>query len=103
MSARDAAAISIRRYRGASDCDVVVALRGQEMVLHCPNDHQAVKWARIECKSYKVPFSSLDEGDAYLPTKAPRNSRWSWVPAINKPELIAADGNLPSSVAHSTH
>jgi hypothetical protein len=48
------AEISIRRYNGAPECDVIVVFRGQELSLRCPDYDQAVKWARLECKSYKV-------------------------------------------------
>ena len=36
------------------ECDVVVFFRGQAMTLRCRNYDQAVEWARIECKTYKV-------------------------------------------------
>jgi hypothetical protein len=50
----------------------VVSVRGQEIVLHCPNYSQALKWARLECKSYKIsepeiePPNGLDD-DEELP------------------------------------
>ena len=47
--------VFIRRHKGSAICDVVVLVRGQEMVLCCPNYSQALKWARLECKSYKIP------------------------------------------------
>ena len=40
---------------GFSDLHVVVAVRGREMVIRCPTYFEAVKWARMECKSYKIP------------------------------------------------
>jgi hypothetical protein len=54
--------VTIRRYPTSQICDVVVVVRGQEMVLRCPTYFEAVKWARLECKSYKIP-----EPDADLP------------------------------------
>ena len=48
------AEICIRRYNGAPECDVIVVLRGRELSLRCRDYDQAVKWARIECKAYKV-------------------------------------------------
>ena len=50
----DPAEICIRRYSGAPECDVIVVFRGRELSLRCPDYDQAVKWARIECKAYKV-------------------------------------------------
>ena len=43
------------RYPGSRICDVIVAVRGHELVLRCPTYSQALKWARLECKSYKIP------------------------------------------------
>jgi hypothetical protein len=54
MIAVQSAEICIRQYIGAPECDVVVVFRGQELSLRCPDYDQAVKWARLECKSYKV-------------------------------------------------
>jgi hypothetical protein len=45
---------------------VVVFVRGQEIILRCPNYSQALKWARLECKSYKISepeIEPLDEPD----------------------------------------
>src|SRR5258707_12179135 len=54
MIAEHAGEVRVRRYRDAPECDVVVAVAGQEMSLRCRDYNQAVKWARIECKSYKI-------------------------------------------------
>ena len=48
------AEIRLRRYDGVPECDVVVFFRGQAMTLRYRDYDQAVKWARIECKAYKV-------------------------------------------------
>jgi hypothetical protein len=47
--------VTIQRYPASQICDVVVVVRGQEMVLRCPTYSQALKWARLEWKSYKIP------------------------------------------------
>ena len=47
--------VTIRRYRASDVCDVVVVVRSQKMVLRCPDYPLALKWARLECKSYNVP------------------------------------------------
>jgi hypothetical protein len=54
MIAKHAAEVRVRRHGDAPECDVVVTVRGQEMLLKCRDYNQAVKWARIECKSYKI-------------------------------------------------
>ena len=46
--------VVIRRYRASQICDVVVRVRGQEIVLRCPDYSHALKWARLECKSYLI-------------------------------------------------
>jgi hypothetical protein len=53
MASQRAAEVWVRRYR--AECDVVVVVREQTMVLRCRDYSQAVKWAKIECKSYKIP------------------------------------------------
>jgi hypothetical protein len=52
--------VFIRRHTASEICDVVVLVRGQEMVLHCPSYSQALKWARLECKSYKIPQPGIE-------------------------------------------
>lgn len=47
------AAVWIQRYDNVPSCDVV-ALRDDEISIRCCNYDQAVKWARMECKSYRV-------------------------------------------------
>lgn len=48
------AEVKVRRYGDSAACDVIVRKRGQEMVLSCRDYDQAVRWARIECKTYGV-------------------------------------------------
>jgi hypothetical protein len=54
MIAEHTAEVRVRCYSDVPECDVVVAVRGQELSLRCRDYNQAVKWARIECKSYKI-------------------------------------------------
>ncbi|MDB5573663.1 MAG: hypothetical protein JWR79_820 [Tardiphaga sp.] len=53
-SRRLAVDVQVRRYPGMSECDVVVTSRTRELVLSCPDYDCAVRWARMECKSYGV-------------------------------------------------
>ena len=55
--------ITIRRYPASRICDVVVVVHCQEMVLRYPSYSQAVKWARLECKSYNIPEPATDFPD----------------------------------------
>jgi hypothetical protein len=52
--------VFIRHDPASPICDVVVLVRGQEMVLRCPNYSQALKWARLESKSYKIPQPDIE-------------------------------------------
>ena len=52
--ARQVAEVRIRRHGDTPQCDVVVAIGGKEMSLRCRDYNQAVRWAHIECKSYKI-------------------------------------------------
>jgi hypothetical protein len=55
--------VFIRRYTASQICDVVVSVRGQEIILRCPNYSQALKWARLECKSYKISEPEIEALD----------------------------------------
>ena len=63
--------VTIRRYAASRVCDVVVVVRGQEMVIRCPNTSDALKWARLECKSYKIPEPITDFPDGEKPGDVP--------------------------------
>ena len=54
MPAYQGAEVRIRCYRDVPECEVVVAVRGKEIILRCPDYDQAVKWARVECRSYGI-------------------------------------------------
>lgn len=53
--------VRIRRLSNRRDCEVVVLRRGQQMVIRLPDYDRAVKWARMECKTYKIPTTFLEE------------------------------------------
>jgi hypothetical protein len=54
IRATQVAEVRIRRYGDRRQCDVVVIVYGKEMILKCPDFAQAVKWARLECKTYQI-------------------------------------------------
>jgi hypothetical protein len=61
MTGKDAPPeVKIRSYRDSPICDVVVVVHGTEMVLRCPDYRQAMRWARLERKSYKIPEPDID-------------------------------------------
>ena len=49
------ARVFIHPYAASQICDVIVSVRGQQMVVRCPDYSQAQKWARMECRSYNIP------------------------------------------------
>jgi hypothetical protein len=53
IRATQVAEVRIRRYGDRRPCDVVIVY-GKEMILKCPDFAQAVKWARVECKTYQI-------------------------------------------------
>ena len=53
--------VRVQRRRNSPECDVIVAYRGREMSLRCRDYDQAIKWARIECKVYKLGEAVVDE------------------------------------------
>ncbi|MEA3135433.1 MAG: hypothetical protein QOG17_3279 [Gammaproteobacteria bacterium] len=52
--AEPAAEVRVRRHNDIPECEVLVAYRGRVMSLRCRDYNQAAKWARIECKTYKI-------------------------------------------------
>jgi hypothetical protein len=52
--AEPAAEVRVRRHSDMPECEVLVAYRGKVMSLRCRDYAQAAKWARIECKTYKI-------------------------------------------------
>jgi hypothetical protein len=54
MNGKQAAQVRIRRRGDVPECDVIVVIRGKELSVKCKDYNEAVKWARIECKSYKI-------------------------------------------------
>jgi hypothetical protein len=53
--------VRVQRHRNSPECDVIVSYRGREMSLRCRDYDQAIKWARIECKVYKLREAVVDE------------------------------------------
>jgi hypothetical protein len=47
--------VRIQQYRDRQECDVIVVVRDREMVFQLPDYDQAVKWAGMECRAYKIP------------------------------------------------
>jgi hypothetical protein len=97
--------LTIRRYRASPICDVVVVVRDQEMVIRCPSYSQAVKWARLECKSYKIPEPDIDFPDDNqetddVPLFLRSDKNWSLLGRRNMPPDAVDMRNLAQMLAH---
>ncbi len=72
MTGKDAPPeVKIRSYRDSPICDVVVVVHGTEMVLRCPDYSQAMRWTRLERKSYKIPEPDIDVAAKVEPRELP--------------------------------
>jgi hypothetical protein len=47
------AEVRMRRYNGTPEWEVVIVRRGAKMSYKCRNYDLAMKWARVECRSYR--------------------------------------------------
>ena len=74
--------VIIRRPTASQTCDVVVSVRGQEIILRCPDYSQALKWACLECKSYKISEPEIE----------PLISESEIEPRIPEPEIEPLSG-----------
>lgn len=48
------AEVWIRQFSEGSECDVIVAVDTEEMLLGLPDYRAAVKWAQMEAKSRRI-------------------------------------------------
>jgi hypothetical protein len=68
MLANRVANIRVIRYSHARECEVRITRRGKVMCLGFPDYDRALKWARLECRSYGATgvtvqrVSKLEEG-----------------------------------------
>jgi hypothetical protein len=53
--------VRVHRYSDGAACDVVVTIRGREMVLQLQNYRQAVSWAQMEARSYGITAEFSEE------------------------------------------
>lgn len=60
------AEVRIRRNEDYPDCEVIVLVRGRQMVIKCANYNRAVQWAQLECRSYKISEGFSVEGKEYV-------------------------------------
>lgn len=54
MSTDQLTAVCLKRYRKAPDCLVIVTRGDNEMSIRFHDYERAARWARMECKSYRL-------------------------------------------------
>jgi hypothetical protein len=64
ITADQFAEVRICRYNDVLECMVVVAFRGRQLLLRCRDYDQAVKWARLECRSYGIASITVEHIDS---------------------------------------
>src|SRR6516164_2900805 len=100
MLANKVANIRIIRYSHVRKCEVRVTVRGKKMCVSCPDYDQALKWARLECRSYgatgvtvqRVP--KLEEGGQQIERGASSASNDAETVAEEEQKLVEAFRNL---------
>jgi len=63
----------MRRYDDTPEWEVVVVRRGAESRYKCRDYDQAMKWARVECKSYRTKIM-VERADR---SRGARRSNWA--------------------------
>jgi hypothetical protein len=80
MVSSEGAEVRIRCYSHIPECEIRVAVHGREMCMKCRDYNEALKWARLECRSYGVAGITIErvrkaeEGEQaieYLPGEIP--------------------------------
>ena len=60
MFSDEGAQVRIRCYSDIAECEIRVAVRGKEMCMKCRDYNQALKWARLESRSYGVASVTVE-------------------------------------------
>jgi hypothetical protein len=63
MLDEELAEVRMRRYSNAPECEVVVVRRGAEIRYKCSDYEQAMKWAKVECRSYRSSKITVERVD----------------------------------------
>jgi hypothetical protein len=54
MPGEELAEVRMRRFSHTPECEVIILRRGGEVRYKCRDYDQAMKWAKVECKSYRA-------------------------------------------------
>jgi hypothetical protein len=63
MLDEELAEVRMRRYNHTPEWEVVVVRGGAEMSYKCRDYDQAMKWARVECRSYRSSKIKVERVD----------------------------------------
>ena len=55
--------VRLRRYSHTPECEVIVQRRGAEMRYKCRDYDLAMKWAQVECRSYRTSKIKIERVD----------------------------------------
>jgi hypothetical protein len=65
--------IRIRQHNDSPACAVIVTARDREMIIQLPDYDKAVKWAEMECRSYRVqPTFPVEAIENSNPSRRPK-------------------------------
>jgi hypothetical protein len=63
MLQEELAEVRMRRYNRTSEWEVVVVRAGVEISYKCRDYDQAMKWAQVECRSYRSSHIMVEQVD----------------------------------------
>ena len=63
MLGEEMAEVRMLRYSHTPECEVIVLRRGGETRYKCRDYEQAMKWAKVECKSYRTSKIKVERVD----------------------------------------
>src|SRR5579871_4729474 len=63
MLDEDIAEVRMLRYSHTPECEVIVLRRGSEIRYRCRDYDIAMKWARVECRSYRTSKITVERVD----------------------------------------
>ena len=71
MLQEELAEIRMRRYNRTSEWEVIIVRGGSEISYKCRDYEQAMKWAQVECRSYRSSHIMVEQVD---PSQAARQN-----------------------------
>jgi len=63
MLEEEIAEVRMRRYSHTGECEVIILRGGAEIRYKCRDYDQAMKWARVECRSYRTSKIKVERVD----------------------------------------